>query len=123
MLIDRLLFIYTGLALFMIAKYAFRPTCGVTAGFYLWMSIIVSASRPVNQDIYKYDIGIELLIFLWSIYELYPLCYETLVLCYVIFTSFNHFISIFYYMYKYTRRDVPGVTRPLISEMDEFSSL
>ena len=123
MQIDRLLFIYTGISLFMIANYAFRTTCGITAGFYLWMTTVVSVSRNINEEVFKYDIVIEFIAFLWSIYELYPWCYQIVVLCYVIFTSFNHFIGVIYYIYKYTHRDIPGVTRPLISEMNEFDSL
>ena len=122
MKIERLLFVYAGIGFYMIARYAFTPNCGVTAGFYLWMSLIVSVSRNMNEEIYKYDVGFELLVFLWSIYELYPMCYDILVLCYAIFTSFNHLIGIIYYMYKYTNFHTPGISRPLISEMDEFDT-
>ena len=101
MFIDKLLFIYMGVACYMIARYAFRPNCGITAGFYLWMSIIVSVSRRIDDEIYLYCIACELITFLWSIYEICHLCYDPLVLGFVIFTSIDHLLGLLFYAYKY----------------------
>ena len=123
MQIDRLLFLYTGISLYMIANYSFKTTCGITAGFYLWMTFVITVSRKINEQIYRYDIAIEFLAFLWGIYELYPWCYQIVVLCYVIFSLFNHLVGMIYYIYKYIHRDIPGITRPLISEMNEMTEI
>ena len=101
MFIDKLLFIYIGIAFYMIARYAFTPDCGITAGFYLWMSIIVSVSRRIDDEIYLYCIVCEFITFLWSIYEIFPLCYDPLVLGFVIFTSIDHLLGFLFYAYTY----------------------
>ena len=88
--LDRIQCIYGGLGTYMFARYALHPTCGVSSGFYLCMSLIVSVIRTTEPV--KQDIGFELILFVWSIYEIVPWCYELLVLEYTIFTSVLHLI-------------------------------
>ena len=108
MFLDKLLFIYVAAGCYMIARYAFTPKCGISAGFYLWMSIIVSASRRVDDQIYLYCIAVEIITFLWSIYEIYPLCYDDLVLGFVIFTSVDHLFAFVFYTYTYYKNKQPN---------------
>ena len=99
--LDRIQCIYGGLGTYMFARYAFQPTCGVSAGFYLCMSLIVSVIRTTKPV--KQDIGFELVLFVWSVYEIVPWCYELLVLEYTIFTSVLHLIFCCYYLWKFSK--------------------
>ena len=99
--LDRIQCIYGGLGTYMFARYAFHPTCGVSAGFYLCMSLIVSVIRTTEPV--KQDIGFELILFVWSIYEIVPWCYELLVLEYTVFTSVLHLIFCCYYLWKFAK--------------------
>ena len=73
--IDRLIIIYVGIGMYMIAVYAFTPTCRITTGFFIWVMIIIGSTRTVKIAT-PFDIGLEIIMIGWGIYELYDLsCY------------------------------------------------
>ena len=73
--IDRLIIIYVGIGLYMIAVYAFTPTCRITTGFFIWVMIIIGSTRTVKIAT-PFDVGLEIIMIGWGIYELYDLsCY------------------------------------------------
>ena len=73
--IDRLIIIYVGIGLYMVAVYAFTPTCRITTGFFIWVMIIIGSTRTVKIAT-PFDIGLEIIMIGWGIYELSDLsCY------------------------------------------------
>ena len=73
--IDRLIIIYVGIGLYMVAVYAFKPTCRITTGFFIWVMIIIGSTRTVKIAT-PFDIGLEIIMIGWGIYELSDLsCY------------------------------------------------
>ena len=73
--IDRLIIIYVGIGLYMVAVYAFTPTCRITTGFFIWVMIIIGSTRTVKIAT-PFDVGLEIIMIGWGIYELYDLsCY------------------------------------------------
>lgn len=73
--IDRLIIIYVGIGLYMIAVYAFTPTCRITTGFFIWVMIIIGSTRTVKIAT-PFDVGLEIIMIGWGIYELSDLsCY------------------------------------------------
>ena len=79
-ILDRWIFIYAAIGLYMFARYAFKPTCEkISNGFYLWMTIITSATRPLprsyitdsEEEIGKSSVGFELIMIGWGFYVIF----------------------------------------------------
>ncbi len=99
--IDRLIIIYVGIGLYMIAVYAFKPTCRITTGFFIWVIIIIGSTRTVKIAT-RFDIGLEIIMIGWGIYELSDLaCYTNpLIMWYLIINMVLCGISLVYFTRK-----------------------
>ena len=99
--IDRLIIIYVGIGLYMIAVYAFTPTCRITTGFFIWVMIIIGSTRTVKIAT-PFDIGLEIIMIGWGIYELSDLsCYTNkIVMWYLIINMVLCGISLVYFTRK-----------------------
>lgn len=96
--IDRLIIIYVGIGLYMIAVYAFTPTCRITTGFFIWVMIIIGSTRTVKIAT-PFDIGLEIIMIGWGIYELSDLsCYTNkIVMWYLLVNMVLSGISLVYF--------------------------
>tara|TARA_B100001250_G_C19500968_1_gene657388 strand:+ start:231 stop:692 length:462 start_codon:yes stop_codon:yes gene_type:complete len=96
--IDRLIIIYVGIGLYMIAVYAFTPTCRITTGFFIWVMIIIGSTRTV-KIVTPFDVGLEIIMIGWGIYELSDLsCYTNkIVMWYLIINMVLCGISLVYF--------------------------
>ena len=99
--IDRLIIIYVGIGLYMIAVYAFTPTCRITTGFFIWVMIIIGSTRTV-KIVTPFDVGLEIIMIGWGIYELSDLsCYTNkIVMWYLIINMVLCGISLVYFTRK-----------------------
>ena len=96
--IDRLIIIYVGIGLYMIAVYAFTPTCRITTGFFIWIMIIIGSTRTVKIAT-PFDIGLEIIMIGWGIYELSDLsCYTNkIVMWYLLINMVLCGVSLVYF--------------------------
>ncbi len=96
--IDRLIIIYVGIGLYMIAVYAFTPTCRITTGFFIWVMIIIGSTRTV-KIVTSFDVGLEIIMIGWGIYELSDLsCYTNkIVMWYLLVNMVLCGISLVYF--------------------------
>ena len=96
--IDRLIIIYVGIGMYMVAVYAFTPTCRITTGFFIWVMIIIGSTRTVKIAT-PFDIGLEIIMIGWGIYELYDLsCYTNkIVMWYLLINMVLCGVSLVYF--------------------------
>ena len=85
----------------MVAVYAFTPTCRITTGFFIWVMIIIGSTRTVKIAT-PFDVGLEIIMIGWGIYELSDLsCYTNkIVMWYLIINMVLCGISLVYFTRK-----------------------
>ena len=116
--IDRLIIIYVGIGLYMVAVYAFTPTCRITTGFFIWVMIIIGSTRTVKIAT-PFDIGLEIIMIGWGIYELYDLsCYTNkIVMWYLLVNMVLCGVSLVYF----TRQVINNRIRERVTDRLEQS--
>jgi len=104
--IDRLIFVYCGIGVYVVAAYSWKPSCQVSTGFFIWMAIIISASRPCKR-IARFDIGLEVIMTGWGFYELYDIsCFiNPIVLGFVIANEIGFVLAIIYLSIKILKQE------------------
>ena len=114
--IDRLIIIYVGIGLYMIAVYAFTPTCRITTGFFIWVMIIIGSTRTVKIAT-PFDVGLEIIMIGWGIYELSDLsCYTNkIVMWYLLINMVLCGVSLVYF----TRQVINNRIRERITDRIE----
>ena len=116
--IDRLIIIYVGIGLYMVAVYAFTPTCRITTGFFIWVMIIIGSTRTVKIAT-PFDIGLEIIMIGWGIYELSDLsCYTNkIVMWYLLVNMVLCGVSLVYF----TRQVINNRIRERVTDRLEQS--